>query len=150
MKTKNQRASAEVELAELKARLAEAQLAALKARIAVSRQFFAEQANGPEGARREMALLVVSYLLQCFAHGGGDEAIAAMRATVQCAQSTHAVLRVFVQAIPGVMDWQDVARVWPKISPPNSPSDLFAIERSEVYRGDSKHVEVDIQRWRAA
>lgn len=93
------------------------------------------------------------YLLQCFAHGGGDTAIAAMRQTIATVQHSGAVLRVFVQAIPGVMDWGDVARLWPRIAEGvqvigwrerGDTSDaryLYAVERSEVYRGNSKHVE---------
>lgn len=56
------------------------------------------------------------YLVQCYSHGGSENAIAAMRATVRCAQPSADILRCFVQAIPAVMDWGDVARLWPRIS----------------------------------
>ncbi len=93
------------------------------------------------------------YLLQCLAHGGGDTAIAAMRATVASAQRTEAVLRVFAQAIPGVMDWGDVARLWPRIADGITTyggldaRTLFAIERNEFYRGDSKHIQEKRTAW---
>lgn len=94
------------------------------------------------------------YLVQCYSHGGGTDAIAAMRATVRCAQRTEAVLGVFVQAIPAVMDWGDVARLWPQITPGEYLRDakrpaieLYAIERSEHYRGESKQMETTRTSW---
>lgn len=83
------------------------------------------------------------YLVECYSHGGGDHAIAAMRATVRCAQPHEKVLRTFVQAIPAIMDWGDVARLWPQIGdvwlrdgedPSCDARQLTAIERSEVGR----------------
>lgn len=83
------------------------------------------------------------YLLQCYAHGGGEPALLALKATVRCAQGRESVLRVFVQAIPGVLDWGDVARLWPMIvgetyldDIQRPARDLFAIERTEVVRGN--------------
>lgn len=84
------------------------------------------------------------YLLQCYTFGGGDRALDGLKATVRSAQPREAVLLVFVQTIPGVMDWGDVARLWPKIVEGLRGVDalyLHAIEREEFYRGDSKHVE---------
>lgn len=56
------------------------------------------------------------YLVQCWCHGGGEDAIAAMRTTVRCAQPRRDILTVFVQAIPAVGDWCHVAQLWPRIS----------------------------------
>lgn len=93
------------------------------------------------------------YLLQCYAHGGSENAFSAMRATLRCAQRTEPVLRVFVQAIPGVMDWGDVARLWPRLVEPierdvdgQDLRTLYAVERCEVYRGNSKTTEERV--WR--
>lgn len=42
-----------------------------------------------------------------------------MRATVACAQTGHEdVMQIFVQTIPAMLDWCDVAILWPKIAPP--------------------------------
>lgn len=54
------------------------------------------------------------YLVECYSHGGGQDALLAMRATVRCAQPHAKVLRTFTQAIPAVMDWGDVRRLWPQ------------------------------------
>jgi hypothetical protein len=81
------------------------------------------------------------YLVECYSHGGGEAAIAAMRATVRCAQPHGLVLRTFVQAIPAVMDWGDVRRLWPQIAegiqierdvytPSIDARELHAIERT--------------------
>lgn len=95
-----------------------------------------------------------AYLLQCYSHGGGNTAIAALRQTLATAQHTEAVLRAFVQVIPGALDWSDVAKLWPVIAcdvtiedkPGEHASTLYAIERSEHYRGSSNQVETKI--WR--
>jgi hypothetical protein len=80
------------------------------------------------------------YLLQCYSHGGGQDALAAMAATVRCAQSTENVLRVFVQAIPAVMDWGDVAKIWPFIAhdirlrgEKGDAREIVALEKTEGY-----------------
>lgn len=98
------------------------------------------------------------YALQCYAHGGGDEAIAAMRAAVLCTQRTDSVLCVFVQAIPGVLEWTSVATLWPRIAGDVALRDangrpatyLCAIERHEVVRsegGRKPQVEVTQTAW---
>ena len=56
------------------------------------------------------------YLVECYSHGGAQHAISAMRETIRCAQANEDVLCTFVQTIPAVMDWGDVARIWPKIA----------------------------------
>jgi len=62
------------------------------------------------------AWIAFVHLLQCYSHGGGDHAIAAMRATVRCAQPTIDVLACFVQAVPGVLDWSNVKELWPRVA----------------------------------
>jgi hypothetical protein len=82
------------------------------------------------------------YLVECYAHGGGDYAIIAMRGAVRCAQPHADVLRTFAQAIPAVMDWGDVARLWPRVAEGILVRNmhqldarlLTAVERSEVGR----------------
>lgn len=54
------------------------------------------------------------FAMQCWARGGGDDAIAAMRALVRCAQPK--VLSTFVQVIPAIGDWCHVAQIWPRIA----------------------------------
>ena len=42
----------------------------------------------------------------------------AMRATVACAQTRNVdVMQVFVQTIPAMLDWCDVAVLWPRVGP---------------------------------
>jgi hypothetical protein len=87
------------------------------------------------------------YLLECYSHGGGESAIAAMRATVRCAQPHERVLRCFVQAIPAVMDWGDV-RLWTKIAgdlttcladgSTTNALVLAAFERTELAGGEER------------
>lgn len=78
------------------------------------------------------------YLVECYSHGGGHDAIIAMPATVRCAQRREDILRTFVQTIPAVMDWGDVAHLWPRIAdgillPDGSdPRLIAAVERCEV------------------
>lgn len=97
------------------------------------------------------------YLLRCYSTGGGDAAIVAMRATLDAAQHTESILSVFVQAIPGVLDWGDVARLWPKICDriyvkgapadgvANDPRRIVAVEKSEVYRKGCDQVETVVR-----
>lgn len=88
------------------------------------------------------------HLVQCWTHGGGEDAIKAMQMTLLCAQPTNAVLRTFVQAIPAVGDWCHVRELWPRIAEPIATA-WPAIGRSE---GDpralcalEKHVDYDAQ-----
>lgn len=80
------------------------------------------------------------YLVECYSVSRQTQSLDAMRWTVRCAQLKEDVLRVFVQTIPAVMDWGDVATLWPTIVR-GGPSDqlaqsgyhnLAAIERREV------------------
>lgn len=59
------------------------------------------------------AWIAFVYLLQCYGCGGGEACIAAMRATVACAQPK--VRDLFVQAIPAALDWGFVEQIWPKL-----------------------------------
>jgi hypothetical protein len=88
------------------------------------------------------------YLVQCHAHGGGEDAIEAMRRTLQCAQTTEAVMRTFVQVIPAIADWSTVRDLWPKITDrlavrgfTGDIRRLTAYERAPIY--DANHKEID-------
>lgn len=79
-------------------------------------------------------------------------AVDALRATLGCAQRKLCVWDVFIQTIPGVLDWGFVKEMWPQITEGIVPSMLpwhdreqlthdqvagmFAVERG---RGDSIH-----------
>lgn len=59
------------------------------------------------------------YLVELWGVSRDPRALEAMRATVACAQTRHEdVMKVFVQTIPAMLDWCDVAILWPKIAPP--------------------------------
>jgi hypothetical protein len=75
------------------------------------------------------AWIAFCYLLTCWGCGGGTMAIAAMRATVASAQSTPAVRRVFVQAIPAMLDWCHVAQLWPQLVD-GDDAGMMAVERA--------------------
>lgn len=58
------------------------------------------------------------HLLTLWGYTLNPSAVDAMRATVACAQTRHEdVMQIFVQTIPAVLDWGDVARLWPQICP---------------------------------
>ena len=91
------------------------------------------------------------HLVQAYAHGGGQNAIAAMRCTVKCAQPTTAVLRCFVQAIPAVMDWSDVARLWPLVGDlwireDNTTYDARLIHAIEIWGEDPTNPKAPVRR----
>ncbi len=52
---------------------------------------------------------------------GRHSAHAIMVAAVDAAQDTRAVLRVFVQAIPAILCWQDAILIWPRLAPSPAP-----------------------------
>lgn len=98
------------------------------------------------------------YLLRSYTNGGGVHAIAALKATLACAQHTEAVLRVFVQTIPGAIDWGDVARLWPTIADGvkfkgprcddrehDDVRRITAINRYEAYRNGSDKLEMFVE-----
>jgi hypothetical protein len=81
------------------------------------------------------AFYAFCYLLQFYLHGGGEAAIYAMKATLRGAQTRKSVLRCFVQAIPGVLNWSDVAKLWPRITDDDEARTLPAVDRdSEVVK----------------
>jgi hypothetical protein len=91
------------------------------------------------------------YLVECYSFGGSQHAIAAMREVVRAAQPREDILITFVQAIPNVIDWGDVARLWPLVADgivlrgdehSRDPRQLTAIERIEAGRNGlgGKHV----------
>lgn len=84
------------------------------------------------------AWIAFVYLVQTWTRGGGPTAIAAMEATVRCAQRRSSILRTFVQAIPAVGDWCHVKEIWPQVCgrepllDDSTPAQLLlAIERGE-------------------
>lgn len=62
------------------------------------------------------AWMAFCYLLRCYGAGGGLSAIDAMRQTLFCAQHTEPVMQIFVQTIPGALDWGHVKELWPEIA----------------------------------
>lgn len=51
----------------------------------------------------------------------GDIAIPALRETLKCAQRKTCIWEVFVQTIPGALDWGYVKQMWPRIVEPLMP-----------------------------
>lgn len=60
---------------------------------------------------------------------GRDAAIVAMAAVLRGVQNLEQVHRVFVQAIPRVLDWGDADRIWPKLG---SNWHVVAIDRRTI------------------
>lgn len=59
------------------------------------------------------------YLLELWGVSRDPRVLDAMRSTLACAQTWHEdVMQIFVQTIPAMLDWSDVAVLWPKIAPP--------------------------------
>lgn len=73
------------------------------------------------------------YLLELWGVSRDPSSLAAMKATLACAQLS--VMDVFVQTIPAMLDWCDVRVLWPQIAPARSDRDLAAIDLSD----DGKH-----------
>lgn len=69
------------------------------------------------------------YLLELWGVSRDPRSVDAMRATLACAQVS--VMDIFIQTIPGVLDWCHVAELWPKICPANVADDLAAIDVGE-------------------
>jgi hypothetical protein len=58
------------------------------------------------------------HLLELWGVSRDPRALDAMRSTIACAQTRHEdVMQIFVQTIPAMLDWSDVAALWPKIAP---------------------------------
>lgn len=66
------------------------------------------------------------YLLELWGVSRDPRAVEAMRSCIACAQTS--VMDVFIQTIPAMLDWCDVAVLWPKISPPNAHTALAALD----------------------
>jgi hypothetical protein len=83
------------------------------------------------------------YLVECWCAGGGDAAIAAMAATVRCAQPKYDVLQVFVQTIPFAGDWTHVRQIWPRIVGDlflvGAQTDARTLRAFERWSGESDH-----------
>jgi len=69
------------------------------------------------------------YLLELWGVSRDSRAVDAMRSTLACAQLS--VLDIFIQTIPGVLDWYDVRQLWPSIVPANAADDLAALDIDE-------------------
>ena len=79
------------------------------------------------------------HLLRLYGVSEDPRAISAMRETLRCAQRKEWIWEVFVQTIPGALDWGYVKRMWPKIvegmMPHELPRDLsyhVAAEESDL------------------
>lgn len=83
------------------------------------------------------------HLLELYGVAADPMAVEAMRATLVCAQRKRCIWEVFVQTIPGVLDWNYVTDLWPRVVaaiPPNSiPRDIdpaavqfmYAVDRAD-------------------
>lgn len=86
------------------------------------------------------------HLLRLYGVSGDIKAIDAMRATLECAQKREYIWEIFIQTIPGVLDWGYVREIWPKIvngiaptmwplgmdqDPGNHPEFMCAVARGE-------------------
>jgi len=58
------------------------------------------------------------HLVELWGVSRDPRALDAMRACLACAQVRHEdVMQIFVQTIPAMLDWGDVAAIWPRIAP---------------------------------
>ena len=58
------------------------------------------------------------HLVELWGVSRDPRALDAMTHCIACAQTRHDdVMQVFVQTIPAMLDWSDVARIWPRIVP---------------------------------
>ncbi len=89
-------------------------------------------------------------LLRLYGSTRDTKAIDALRATLECAQRKECIWQVFVQTIPGALDWDFVKVLWPRIVGPILPTMrpreleqpefaevMYAVERGEgntIYR----------------
>lgn len=56
------------------------------------------------------------YLIELYANADHPELVLeAMRATLKCAQNREHIHALFVQAIPGVLDWGAEYKIWPEM-----------------------------------
>lgn len=61
------------------------------------------------------------HLLRLWGSSQQPSALNAMRETLRCAQRKSWIWQVFVQTIPGALDWGYVKRMWPEIVEPLEP-----------------------------
>lgn len=61
------------------------------------------------------------HLLRLWGSTHEAAALDALRATLRCAQKKCCIWEVFVQTIPGALDWGYVKTLWPQIVEPLSP-----------------------------
>jgi hypothetical protein len=58
------------------------------------------------------------HLVELWGVSHDPRALEAMRSCIACAQTRHEdVMQIFVQTIPAMLDWCDVAILWPKVAP---------------------------------
>lgn len=78
------------------------------------------------------------HLIALYGRSGDVVAIDALRSTLRCAQRKECIWEVFVQSIPGVLDWSDVKDLWPKIVEPIVPGEWprERLARSEIGEGN--------------
>jgi fermentation-respiration switch protein FrsA (DUF1100 family) len=75
------------------------------------------------------------YLLELYGVSRDPRSIHAMKSTLACAQAS--VMDIFIQTIPAMLDWCNVAELWPLIRPAGVADNLAAIDVAEdghVYR----------------
>lgn len=66
------------------------------------------------------------YLLELYGVSRDPRSVDAMRATLACAQAS--VMDIFIQTIPAILDWYNVAELWPQIAPERAARELAAID----------------------
>ena len=72
------------------------------------------------------------HLLRLYGVGRDAKALDALRATLECAQRKLCIWEVFIQTIPGALDWGFVKEMWPKITAGIVPSMLPWHEREQL------------------
>lgn len=91
----------------------------------------------PHTGQDMQAWIAFVYLLEMYARGddrGRAAAIKAMRILVtEGTQDSYAIHETLCQAIPAVLDWTDVHKIWPQLG---SRHDVYATERWTELRGD--------------
>lgn len=67
------------------------------------------------------------YLTELYANADYPELVLeAMRATLRCAQNREHIHQLFVQVIPGVLDWGAERDIWPKV---RGNWDIWSVQR---------------------
>lgn len=89
------------------------------------------------------------HLLRLYGSTEDVKAIDALRSTLECAQRKECIWEVFVQTIPGVLDWGYVKRLWPAIIDPIPPT-MWPRDLTFTPSGPMQDGEVDTIGRRAA